>query len=225
MFRKAALSTPFLYGAAVVSNKGPVHDNLLECKPSELPVYSPLQKKQEKCHPQKTNSAPVQALECGIRAVRVEVFNVCNSLTEQKKNVDDFLETGRAHTQTTIDYLNEPANTMPRVGAIAIGGLAGMIFAVRGGFIRKVLYTGVGAGGIASLCYPKEAEHYGQIALQEAKKNFAIGYNFAMGIKPEDNDKKLPEAVSKFPTSLKDLSNVVSDLANSAIETVFPAKK
>lgn len=113
---------------------------------------------------------------------------------------------------------------MPRVGAIAIGGLAGMIFAVRGGFIKKVLYTGVGAGGIASLCYPKETSHYGQIVLQEAKKTFAIGYNFAMGIKPEDNDKKLPDAVSKFPTSFKDLTNLGSDMINSAKEAIFPSK-
>lgn len=114
---------------------------------------------------------------------------------------------------------------MPRVGAIAIGGIAGMIFAVRGGFIKKVLYTGIGAGSIASLCYPKETSHYGQIALQEAKKNFAIGYNFAMGIKPEDNDKKLPDAVSKFPTSFKDLTNLGSDMINSAKAAVFPTKK
>uniref|UniRef100_T1GYV7 MICOS complex subunit n=1 Tax=Megaselia scalaris TaxID=36166 RepID=T1GYV7_MEGSC len=213
MFRKVVLTSPVVFGAVAVTQKAPVESKEAslahyQCKPSDLPVYAPLHsltKKEPKCpHPhQPKQAAPIQALECGIRTVRVEVFNVCNALSEQKKNFDDVLETGRAHTQTTIDYLNEPANTMPRVGAIAIGGLAGMIFAVRGGFIKKVLYTGVGAGGIASLCYPKEAEHYGQIALQEAKKNFAIGYNFAMGIKPDDSNKKLPEAVSKFPTSLR----------------------
>jgi MICOS complex subunit MIC27 len=79
------------------------------------------------------------------------------------------------------DYLNEPDNTIPRAGAIAVGGLAGLIFGVRGGFFRKLIYTSIGAGGVASVCYPKEAEVYAQKSLVESKKFATIGYNFVYG--------------------------------------------
>lgn len=77
--------------------------------------------------------------------------------------------------------MNEEDNTLHRVGAVAIGGLAGLIFGLRGGFIRKLLYTSIGAGGVASICYPKEAKIYSEKALVEGQKYAHIGYNFIYG--------------------------------------------
>lgn len=80
-----------------------------------------------------------------------------------------------------MDYLNEEDNTVPRIGAVAIGGLSGLIFGVRGGFFKKLIYTSIGAGGVASICYPKEAKIYTEKALVETKRYVAIGYNFVYG--------------------------------------------
>lgn len=77
--------------------------------------------------------------------------------------------------------MNEPASGIQRTGAIAVGCMAGYIFAIRRGFIRKVLYTSAGGIGIASICYPKQAEHYWQQALIESKTYATIVYNFAYG--------------------------------------------
>lgn len=112
---------------------------------------------------------------------------------------------------------------MPRTGAIAIGGLSGFIFAARGGFIKKVLYTTIGAGAVASLCYPRQAEQFAQEALFEARKGYAIAYNFAKGVKPGD---EVPvEPLTKFPTTLEDIKFLVYDLYDEAKEAFFPDKK
>lgn len=67
------------------------------------------------------------------------------------------------------------------MGAIAIGGLTGLIFGLRGGFFKKTIYATTGALGMASLCYPKEATEYSEVALTEARKYATIAYNFAYG--------------------------------------------
>lgn len=80
-----------------------------------------------------------------------------------------------------IKYLAEEENTTPKYGAIAIGGLAGYIFGLRGGLFRRAVYSTVGALGMASICYPKEAAQYYQLSVLEAKRYAVIGYNFAYG--------------------------------------------
>lgn len=80
-----------------------------------------------------------------------------------------------------ITYLAEEENTTPKYGAIAIGGLAGYIFGLRGGLFRRAIYGTVGALGMASICYPKEASQYYQLTVLEVKRYAVIGYNFAYG--------------------------------------------
>lgn len=80
-----------------------------------------------------------------------------------------------------FDYLNEPANGIHRAGAIALGTASGYIIAIRRGFFRRLLYSSIGGLGVASICYPKEAEYYWQEALKETKTNATILYNFAYG--------------------------------------------
>lgn len=80
-----------------------------------------------------------------------------------------------------IDYLNEPGNSLPRAGAIALGTASGYILGLRHGRIRRVLYTGIGAAALASVCYPNDAKVYANRALDEAKAVAKIGYNFAYG--------------------------------------------
>lgn len=112
---------------------------------------------------------------------------------------------------------------MPRTGAIAIGGLSGFIFAARGGFIKKVLYTTIGAGAVASLCYPRQAEQVAKDALFEARKGYTIAYNFVKGVKP--GDEVSVEPIMNFPTSVDDIKYLVNDLYEEAKEALFPEKK
>lgn len=235
MFRKfAVLPTSTLLGAVAVQNatpsSPPIQDSSNElahyqCKPNELPLYAPLHsynKVKRQCHPAK-DSAVHAAIESGIRVVRQEVVAGCNVVSKQKGVVIDYVNTAKEHTHSTIDYLNEPHNIMPRTGAIALGGLSGFIFAARGGFIKKVIYTAIGAGTVASLCYPRQAEQFAKEALFETRKGYAIAYNFVKGVKPGD---EVPiEPISKFPTTLEDVKYLIYDLYDEAKEAIFPEKK
>lgn len=80
-----------------------------------------------------------------------------------------------------FDYLNQPAHGIHRTAAIAVGALSGYIIAIRRGFFRRLLYASAGGLGVASICYPKEAEQYWQQTLNETKTYATILYNFAYG--------------------------------------------
>lgn len=118
------------------------------------------------------------------------------------------------------NYLNEEQNTIPRIGAVAIGGLTGFIFGLRGGIIRRLFYGSLGAGAIAAVCYPKEAEKLSHEGLGELKRYSTIAINFAYGVKPGDEQINLP----KIPTSLDEVKESLSGLATSAKKAVFPEK-
>jgi hypothetical protein len=96
---------------------------------------------------------------------------------------------------------------MPRVGAIAISSLAGVVLGVRGGFFRKLFYASVTGSSMAAVCYPREAKKYATIA-----------YNFAYGKNPNDaNQKDLP----KFPSSFDEVKDQASSLSQKAYDLVF----
>ncbi|XP_013099067.1 MICOS complex subunit MIC27 [Stomoxys calcitrans] len=236
MFRKLAAAgvptTTFVLGAvAVQAGGGPdVKQDKDEfghykCKPSELPLYAPLHSfntPKRSPHPPK-DSALRTTIEGGVCAVRTEIQAGYKVMEKQKDAVNNYIQTAKAHTESTIDYLNQPHNLMPRTGAIAIGGLSGFIFAARGGFIKKVIYTTIGAGAVASLCYPRQAEQFAKEALFEARKGYAIAYNFVKGVKPGE---EVPvEPISKFPTTLEDVKFMALDLFDEAKEALFPKKK
>lgn len=76
-----------------------------------------------------------------------------------------------------VDYLREESNFMPRMGAIGIGGLAGLILGLRGRTFKRVVYASTGALAMAALCYPKKAEE----GVEAAKHYVRISYNFIYG--------------------------------------------
>ncbi|XP_020818450.1 MICOS complex subunit MIC27 [Drosophila serrata] len=199
-------------------------DCSLVCRPSELPIYGTLRKQEPKLERHApADSALHRNLEGGVRYVRESVQDSYKSVADQAGIVGHYVETAKAHAQHTIDMLNEPQNSMHRSGAIVVGGLAGFIFGARGGFIKKVLYTGIGAGAVASLCYPRQAEENCKVVLYEGRKIFAVAYNFVKGVKPGE---EVPiEPIQKFPTSLEDLKYLAGDLVDEAKEMIFPKKK
>ncbi|TDG52161.1 hypothetical protein AWZ03_001442 [Drosophila navojoa] len=223
MLRKASM----LAAAVAVAPTGgnpPAKDSLV-CKPSELPIYGSLHASEPQKRPEhKPTISPLQnTLEDGVRYVRLEVGKGWKVLGEQTAIVSDYYNTAKDHTQRSIDFLNEPQNSMHRSGAIVMGGLAGFIFAARGGFFKKVIYTTIGAGTVASLCYPRQAEENVRIVLYEGRKIFAVAYNFIKGVKP--GEEVSIEPIQKFPTTLKDLKFLAIDLIDEAKETIFPKKK
>lgn len=80
-----------------------------------------------------------------------------------------------------IKYLGEEENYAPKAGAIALGGLTGFIFGLRGGRFKRIVYASTGALAMASVCYPKEASEYSKVVVEEGKKYATIGYNFVYG--------------------------------------------
>lgn len=226
MLRKSTMiAAAVAVSTATPQNTPTTSTNPLVCKPSDLPIYGSLRQPQPKSH---TDRAPRENalytnLESGVRTVRLELKNGYNMVAERTSIVSDYYRTAVDHTQSSIDFLNEPQNSMHRSGAIVMGGLAGFIFGARGGVIKKLLYTTIGAGTVASLCYPRQAEENARIVLFEGRKIFAVAYNFVKGVKPGE---EVPlEPIKNFPTSLQDLKYLALDLVDEAKESLFPKKK
>ncbi|KAJ6635548.1 MICOS complex subunit MIC27 [Pseudolycoriella hygida] len=210
MFRKIGFTAaPFLAASVVKVDEGKeVEKVVTKHRPSDLPLYTPLYPEEKKCHPGPTKKS---ALEEGISAVRVVTQEAYDSVLSQTKQIDDFIATGKEHTRFAFDYLNEPENSLPRAGAIALGAASGFVIGLRHGFIRRLLYTSIGGGALASICYPKEAEIYAQKGLAEAKTWTTIGINFIYGVKPGE-EAQLP----KIPSNFSELMSSVSGLFGSS---------
>ncbi|KAL1140812.1 hypothetical protein AAG570_000740 [Ranatra chinensis] len=93
----------------------------------------------------------------------------------------NYYETAKVHSESTLEFLREESNLMPRVGAIGIGGLTGYVFGLRRGPVMRAIYSTLGATAIAALCYPKETEEYSQQGLSLTKKYIIITYHFLNG--------------------------------------------
>ncbi len=82
----------------------------------------------------------------------------------------------------TLDQLRADENQALRAGVIAGGGLVGLLFGMmRGRFIKRLFYTGLGAGSAAAVCYPNEAASLSKEAYTEAQRLGYIAYNFVTG--------------------------------------------
>ncbi|XP_015120474.1 MICOS complex subunit MIC27 isoform X2 [Diachasma alloeum] len=150
-------------------------------RPSELPIYVHEPASQQ--IPCVNNQDSPSMLEQGFGTVRNNVQGVLNEYTMVTSTVSDKFNTAVEHSQLMLDYLREETNTLPRVGAVAIGGLAGLIFSLRGSKFKRSVYTTTGALGIAAVCYPRQAEesivaarHYANIIM-----NFAYGEEISRG--------------------------------------------
>jgi hypothetical protein len=167
-------------------------------------------------------------IEEGVKIVRTELTKVTDIYDSQKATVERYYVDFMKDTQHIRNYLQEEDNTwetiihltffwfislmhlssrMPRVGAIAISSLAGVVLGVRGGFFRKLFYASVTGSAMGAVCYPREAKKYATVV-----------YNFAYGKTPNDaNQKDLP----KFPTSFGEVKDQVTSLSQKAYDVVF----
>ncbi|GJQ67111.1 hypothetical protein Trydic_g8042 [Trypoxylus dichotomus] len=165
----------------------------LKCRPSELPIYTTDPPKE----PTKIVTEP-GVLEKQIGNIRKEIMALTKHVENLENTIADSYTDGIKQVQWLVNYLQEEDNTTPRAGAIAIGGLAGLILGLRGRFFRRLLFTTTGALGMAAICYPHEAVEYSDIARKEAKRYFSIAYNFYYGEKePEITGEVIADVLSE----------------------------
>ncbi|XP_015608937.1 MICOS complex subunit MIC27 isoform X2 [Cephus cinctus] len=204
-------------------------------RPSELPIYSA----DESCTrqtPCPDNNCAPSYLEQGFGTIRKTVNSLVSEYSAVTSTISDTYDTGLEHSQLLLDYLQEESNVLPRLGAVGIGGLTGLIFGLRGGKFKKLVYSSTGALAVGAVCYPKQAQE----GVELAKHYVNIGYNFIYGVKPGDENElhiewpefpkiKLPTSLSEFVSLATDSGAAaiaaVSSLASKASETLQESKK
>lgn len=181
-----------------------------KCRPSDLPIYVPEPSPPPPQEPQ-TNMAETEPI-----TFRRQVTSFLNEVKAYQKVGMEYYQQGKETTEWVINYLREEDNTAPRIGAIALGGLAGLIFALRGRLFKRTFYTATGALGVAAICYPKEAEEYSEIAVAEARKIAVVAYNVANGVEEDEPQLDLP-ALPEIPSSITEAWDAVVEAASSFI--------
>lgn len=144
-----------------------------------MPIYSPKEGTDKIQKVQREE--PCGKVEETVRVVRQTVTKYVDEFAAYKRVGVEHFDRSMENLDWLIEYLRKEDNTLPKAGAIGIGGLTGLIFGLRGGFIKRALYATTGALGMAAICYPKEAAEYSKIGVTESKKYLTIAYNFAYG--------------------------------------------
>ncbi|EFN78829.1 hypothetical protein EAI_04319 [Harpegnathos saltator] len=169
-------------------------------RPSELPIY-PLEDdyaKQISC-----TDCPPSLLEQNISKVRKSIQAAASEYQHSADVIMDTVDTSFEHSRSLLDYVREESNVIPRMGAIGIGGLAGLIFGLRGRSFKRLVYSSTGALTMAALCYPKKAEE----GFDLVKHYTNVGYNFIYGVKPDD--KQQQKIMMVFPSSFSEFVDLI----------------
>lgn len=148
-------------------------------RPSELPIYT--EELIKKAAPE-TTSNEVSAVEEFIGTVRKEFCSLAGEVNSLTNKASALVKENLEASNEILDFLKEEENVLPRTGAIGLGGLTGLVFALRKGFFKRIFYITLGAGGVAALCYPKEAEEYFNEGMVEVRKYGLIGHHLATSI-------------------------------------------
>ncbi|CAG9858351.1 unnamed protein product [Phyllotreta striolata] len=212
---------PTLAATAVEVNSKNTSEEKEECliRPSELPLYK--REPPSILAPPKEQNPQLAKISEFIGSLRIQLFKFTHECSQYKKVGLQEINKRKDDMDWLVRYLQEENNTLPKIGAIGIGGLTGLIFGLRGGLIKKTIYSTIGALGIASVCYPKEASEYGQIGLTEGKKYAMVSYNFITGAKKEDPPKEFP-TLPQLPSSLSEVWESMKSTASSFMPSDTP---
>ncbi|XP_060518328.1 MICOS complex subunit MIC27 isoform X2 [Cylas formicarius] len=184
----------FSAAAVVVESDVKVEENKgLRCRPSELPIYT----SDVPTKNQPDDQEPV-LLENSILSAVKTIEKIADEIKAYQKVAVQSFNESRDSIDAVVEFLRQEDNTLPKVGAVGIGALTGLIFGLRGGFIKRTIYATTGALGIAAICYPKEASEYSQVGLTQGKKYITVAYNFVYGVKKDDPPLELP-TLPKLP--------------------------
>ncbi|CAH2267812.1 jg5749 [Pararge aegeria aegeria] len=184
-------------------------------KPSELPIYeAPHADYAEYLEAQaKDNKTSYvrSALLAPVRAVREQVQTAVAHTESATSTIKDQYSELQDRSEWIVQYLREEENKQMRYGAVAMGGLTGFIFGLRGGLIRRIFYAGLGTTGMGYVCFPEETKQLMKDNGTLLRQYINIAYNFCYGVKPGD-----PQLEVKFPelSFPKDFSEFVDMTVN-----------
>ncbi|CAH0722961.1 unnamed protein product, partial [Brenthis ino] len=203
MIRKVVVGSGLIALIPSVSAATPVQDSIEPkrpplMKPSELPIYEAPHANygeylQSKASEEKSSYLQ-SVLLLPVRAVREQVQTACAHTESVTNTVKDNYSELRDRSEWIVQYLREEENKEIRYGAVAMGGLTGFIFGLRGGFIRRLFYAGLGTTGMGYICFPEETKVIMKNNGSLIKQYINIAYNFFYGVKPGD-----PQLEVKFP--------------------------
>lgn len=170
----------------------------------------------------RSSTAPPSPLEQQIGAIRRSMQGVSSQWHNISDTVSLKVQTGMEHSRHMVEYLQEEDNTMPRLGAVVIGGLSGLILGLRGGFLKRTMYFSTGALTVGAICYPRKAQE----SFESAKYYANIGYNFIYGVKPSDDDRTLSDVkltdmpALQMPTTLSEFVDLSVGIGSAIVNAV-----
>ncbi|OQV17469.1 hypothetical protein BV898_08403 [Hypsibius exemplaris] len=179
------------FGGASTATKEPPR----MVKISELPIYDetpPVSRQAYYVEP-----TPTPVLEQKVAEVRTAIQSWWGGSEKARQRAREIYETGKAHSQSSLEMLRDDTKVLPRAILISTGGLVGLLLAYRKGFFRKIFYTGVGLGGTAAVCYPTATKELFRASLANAaelKKTIEAKTGTSLSVKKEE--KRAPEPVA-----------------------------
>ncbi|KPJ17822.1 hypothetical protein RR48_06628 [Papilio machaon] len=233
MLRKVAIGTAGVIALVpTISAATPVQEKPGEplkpppMRPSDLPIYeAPHAEYGEyirSLSESNKNSYLRSVLQPPVRAVR-ETAEIGIAHTESLLHtVQDNYHELRDRTDWIVKYLREEDNKDIRYGAVVMGGLTGFIFGLRGGFIRRVFYAGIGTTAMGAICFPEETKDLAKNNGALAKQYINIAYNFLYGVKPGDPQLEVKFPDLSLPKNFSEFVDLTVSLAVSAKQAVMP---
>lgn len=186
------------------------------CRASELPIYineeeNRTKKESELCPPKQG------VIENVFGTVRKQIWSVCDQMYVYQKDMENCVHQSSDSVNSMYKYLSEESDDTTRMAAVGVGALAGFVLGLRGGFIRRLFYSGLGAYGMSAVCYPKQTKEYTQSAIKEGRIYATIAYNFVYGVKKDDIP--LPQ-LPKLPSSMGEMWEMAGELGKSATSLI-----
>uniref|UniRef100_A0A6P7F996 MICOS complex subunit n=1 Tax=Diabrotica virgifera virgifera TaxID=50390 RepID=A0A6P7F996_DIAVI len=182
--RKSNFVSAILDAVSVSANDDPCNGTEREkklCRPSEIPIYT----NQCVCREHREENHRPSALERLIIYARHKAEDFSEEMEHYKGEGSIQYNRGKKHFDNFLYYLREEENVLPRVGAIATGGLIGFLCGIRGRYLKRTIYATTGALGVAAICYPEEAAEYTKVVVTQAKNIIITAYDLIK------NDKKV----------------------------------
>lgn len=236
MLRKVVLGSigvaglmPVVGAATVIKEESVTQDGPAKpppMRPSDLPIYdAPHADYAEylKSKNQTTSPGHIKSfLLAPVTAVREQVQVVVEHTSHVKHSVEDQYHELQDKTDWIMKYLREEENKDARYGAVAMGGLTGFIFGLRGGIIRRLIYASAGTTGMGLVCFPEETTDILKSNSALAKQYINIAYNFFYGVKPGDPQLEVKFPELSLPKDFSELVDMAISLASSIKQAVMP---
>ncbi|XP_072935578.1 uncharacterized protein [Epargyreus clarus] len=195
-------------------------------RPSELPIYEAPHADygeylEEKNKESKTSYLK-SVLQPPVTAVREQVQSVWGHTEAVKNTVMENYHELEDRSAWIVQYLREEENKDVRYGAVAMGGLTGFIFGLRGGIIKRLFYATVGTTIMGSICFPDETKELAKSNGALAKQYINIAYNFLYGVKPGDPQLEVKFPELSFPKDFSEFVDLTVSMASSVKQAVMP---